>query len=87
MRDWLRSRSQKIPKGPTTKVDLAVREEITKSRGPAAVGVNSGHGNVWLNPPYARGLIEAFAEKLVYEYTNGRCRQAIVLVDNRTATC
>jgi hypothetical protein len=42
------------------------------------------HGNVWLNPPYAKGQIEPFIEKLISE----RCHfeQAIVLVDNRTDT-
>ena len=40
------------------------------------------HSNVWLNPPYARGLIEQFVEKLILERHN--FAQAIVLVDNRT---
>jgi phage N-6-adenine-methyltransferase len=44
------------------------------------------HGNVWLNPPYARGLIEAFVERLLEQYQSGNTQQAIVLVDNRTDT-
>ena len=40
-------------------------------------------GNVWLNPPYARGLIESFVKKLGEET---QVRQAIVLTDNRTDT-
>ncbi|MBF0115300.1 MAG: Rha family transcriptional regulator [Magnetococcales bacterium] len=44
------------------------------------------HGNVWLNPPYARGLIEAFVERLLEQYQTGNTQQAIVLVDNRTDT-
>jgi hypothetical protein len=40
-------------------------------------------GNVWLNPPYARGLIESFVKKLGEET---QIRQAIVLTDNRTDT-
>jgi hypothetical protein len=39
-------------------------------------------GNVWLKPPYSRGLIEQFIEKLVVERKN--FAQAIVLVHNRT---
>ena len=43
-------------------------------------------GNVWLNPPYARGLIDAFIEKLAEQFQSGIAKQAIVLVDNRTDT-
>lgn len=41
-------------------------------------------GNVWLNPPYSKDLIGAFAAKVVAEA--GRVRQAIVLVNNATDT-
>jgi hypothetical protein len=39
-------------------------------------------GNVWLNPPYSRGLIDDFIEKLIVE--RGHIDQAIVLVQNQT---
>src|SRR5262249_18358530 len=42
------------------------------------------HGNIWLNPPYAKGQIERFIEKLICE--RDHFEQAIVLVDNRTDT-
>jgi hypothetical protein len=41
-------------------------------------------GNVFLNPPYARGVIDEFVDKLIAERTN--YTQAIVLVDNRSDT-
>jgi hypothetical protein len=44
------------------------------------------HGRVWLNPPYATGLIDRFAAKLVNEYQAGRVTAAVALVDNRTDT-
>ena len=43
-------------------------------------------GNVWLNPPYARGLIEEFIDRLVAQFQSGITKQAVVLVDNRTDT-
>lgn len=39
-------------------------------------------GNIWLNPPYASGLIERFVDKLL----SSNFQQAIVLVDNATET-
>jgi hypothetical protein len=39
-------------------------------------------GNVWCNPPYGRGLIDAFVEKLIEE--RSRFNQAIVLTHSRT---
>lgn len=39
-------------------------------------------GNIWLNPPYASGLIEKFIDKLLESKFN----QAIVLVNNSTDT-
>jgi ParB family chromosome partitioning protein len=39
-------------------------------------------GNVFLNPPYTRGVIDKFVDKLVAERAN--FTQAIVLVDNRS---
>jgi len=43
-------------------------------------------GNVWLNPPYGRGLIEDFAFALVEKHQAGEFQQAIVLVNNATET-
>ena len=43
-------------------------------------------GNVWLNPPYARGLIDQFVDKLLEQFAEGETQQAIVLVDSRTDT-
>ena len=44
------------------------------------------NGTVWLNPPYARGLIEKFVEKLLDEVQVGRTTQAVVLVNASTDT-
>jgi len=41
-------------------------------------------GNVFLNPPYTRGVIDKFVDKLLAERAN--YTQAIVLVDNRSDT-
>jgi DNA N-6-adenine-methyltransferase (Dam) len=41
-------------------------------------------GNIWFNPPYKRGVIERFVEKLICEFAE--ISQAVVLVDNRTDT-
>ncbi|MBF0099155.1 MAG: Rha family transcriptional regulator [Magnetococcales bacterium] len=43
-------------------------------------------GNVWLNPPYARGLIDQFVDKLLDQFAVGETKQAVVLVDSRTDT-
>ena len=43
-------------------------------------------GNVWMNPPYGRGLIDDFVSMLIQQYQAGIAKQAIVLVDNRTDT-
>jgi hypothetical protein len=44
------------------------------------------HGNVWLNPPYGRGLLSKFAKKIAESYEEGKIEQAIVLVNNGTET-
>ena len=43
-------------------------------------------GNVWMNPPYATGMIEKFCEKVAEEYMSGNTEQAVVLVNNATET-
>jgi hypothetical protein len=43
-------------------------------------------GRVWCNPPYATGLIERFAAKLVEEFKAGNVLSAIMLTDNKTDT-
>ena len=44
------------------------------------------NGRIWLNPPYERGLIESFIDKLLEEYRIGRATQAIVLTHNASET-
>lgn len=44
------------------------------------------HGRVWLNPPYAQPAIGHFVDKLVAEYCDKRCDQAIMLTHNYTDT-
>jgi ParB family chromosome partitioning protein len=43
-------------------------------------------GKVWMNPPYGSSLIGAFCDKLITEFSEGRCTDAIVLVNNATET-
>ena len=43
-------------------------------------------GRVWMNPPYARPLVDRFAQKLCDEYATGRVSAACVLVNNATET-
>jgi len=44
------------------------------------------HGSVWMNPPYAAGVVNAFTTKLCEEIDAGHCTQAIVLLNNSTDT-
>jgi ParB-like chromosome segregation protein Spo0J len=44
------------------------------------------HGRVWMNPPYARGMITEFTGKLVSEYKAGRVTSAIMVVHSTTDT-
>lgn len=44
----------------------------------------SWHGTVWLNPPYARGLISKFVDKLLAELDAGNVTAAILLTNNET---
>ena len=48
--------------------------------------IQEWNGKVWLNPPYGRGLIESFVDKLLHEYREGRTTQAIVLTHNASET-
>jgi hypothetical protein len=41
-------------------------------------------GNVWLNPPYEKGLVDLFADKLLLELEAGNTTAAIVLTNNST---
>ena len=43
-------------------------------------------GNVWMNPPYAAGVVSQFTAKLCAEINAGHCNQAIVLLNNATDT-
>lgn len=44
------------------------------------------HGRVWMNPPYARGLIERFVERLMESHLAGDVPEALILVNNATDT-
>ena len=43
-------------------------------------------GRVFLNPPYSRGLIDVFTEKLVAEHDAGRVTAAVLLVNAATSS-
>jgi len=43
-------------------------------------------GRVWLNPPYAAGLVDQFADRLAEYYNTGAVTAAVVLVNNATET-
>lgn len=43
-------------------------------------------GKVWMNPPYASGLIRLFVGKFVSHVDNGDIKEGIVLVNNATET-
>jgi len=43
-------------------------------------------GTVWLNPPYAGGLVAAFAEKMVVSWASGTVGAAIMLTNAYTET-
>lgn len=50
-------------------------------------GLNQNwQGNIFMNPPFATGLIEKFVDKLLVELESGNVVSAIVLVDNATET-
>jgi hypothetical protein len=43
-------------------------------------------GRVWLNPPYAEGLVSQFTKKLTGQVLSGEVSEAIALVNNATET-
>lgn len=43
-------------------------------------------GRVWCNPPYSRGLIELFADRIVEEWGRGEIDAMLVLVNSATST-
>lgn len=42
--------------------------------------------NIWMNPPYGRGLIEESIEEFIRNYELGFVKQAVILVNNSTET-
>jgi ParB family chromosome partitioning protein len=44
------------------------------------------HGTIWLNPPYTRGFIALFVDKLITEINAGHATQAILLTRGGTDT-
>jgi ParB family chromosome partitioning protein len=48
--------------------------------------IQTWHGNVWLNPPYAQPLIRLFCEAAVGKFQSGEIEQAVVLANNGTET-
>lgn len=43
-------------------------------------------GRVWLNPPFANGVIDQFVDKFLAEWKAGHVTAAIILTDNATET-
>lgn len=43
-------------------------------------------GNIWMNPPYSKGLCCEFCNKLIREHQTGRVIQAVALLNSSTDT-
>lgn len=41
---------------------------------------------VWCNPPYSRGNVDLFANKMISEHINGGMDEGIILINNATET-
>lgn len=67
-----------------------VAQEFVQARRYYTKGTNGlireWKGNVWLNPPYERGVIDKFVNKTLLEYYEGNAKQIIVLVNIGTET-
>jgi hypothetical protein len=48
--------------------------------------VQSWHGRVFLNPPYARGVIDTFVTKFLAERRLGHLQQGVLLTNSSTET-
>lgn len=47
---------------------------------------NIWFGRVWMNPPYSKGLMGPFCQRLREQVQNGNVKQAIVITNNSTET-
>jgi phage N-6-adenine-methyltransferase len=68
---------------PTAQRTVRARHYFTKEEDGLA---RPWTGRVWMNPPYAQGLIDPFVTKLLEHVKGGEVTEAILLVDNRTDT-
>jgi phage N-6-adenine-methyltransferase len=68
----------------------SVAQEIVKATTWYNAETNGLHhdwnGNIFLNPPYGRGLVDAFVDKTIAEHSAERLKQAVLLLDNSTET-
>ncbi|WP_108651284.1 DNA N-6-adenine-methyltransferase [Dongshaea marina] len=66
---------------------LSVRAKRFYSRENSGLAAEANwRGNLWMNPPYSRGLLGDFCSRLLAELEAGRVKQAIVLVNSGTET-
>lgn len=69
----------------TYEANEVVRAEKIYTEGDNGLAHGWG-GRVWMNPPYARPLIDEFCAKLAEEYAADNVKQAITLTNNATET-